>query len=381
MVSLINDLEVKVLSEPMGLTLPPQKATLSPVTTTPEMAWASSGNRGQTNLLDDTALMIAAHRWDQAGMLLLNAVCSGKVTKGIDWLTRSAIDLLERGEREEDAARLRQRYRQSRGRMPGRVIPSRIGATHGAGRLLGSETLSWKCPARLEIEDVGALEAMLNAAPARHPRVMDWSLLEGIDAAAIGPMHDMIGKAMQAQAVFVHLDLSRLIRTARQELPVQLFSRESWSFWLSLLNWNGFRSAHRTAAAAFARRFQCDAPSYISPRCVSQPLKHPPDFHAPDDRVQAVRLLGDLTREHSEELERLGMRTASPGKLLLLDCRHLTSVDFFFGTDLLNWVTRRHSQGETVSIVYAHPLLAHFLNMLGLRDYAKLHGVPPPLGV
>lgn len=379
LVSLINELEVKVLSEPMGLTgLPAGRApSLATTTTTTGNSLPSSNGSTKADPLDDAALMVAARRWDQAADLLIKALCAGDVPRGADWATRSAIDLFERGGQVERAAAMRIQYLESRGREPGRIVPPRLDAPV-CGRLKVCNPIVWRCPARLDREVPAALDLLLNASRRGVPLVIDWSAVAGIDPTAMAELRLSFEQSMKSQNIFVHVGLSRLIRALRQALKNQNFSRDSWLLWLALLNWTGFRHAHHTGANAFARRYPDEAPKFRSVRCISQPI-HLPEGRSASELVCAARFQGDLTRDHAEELDRLEVRAPMPGKLVLLDFRLLTSLDFFFGADLLNWVIRRHSRGEMVGIAYAHPLLAHFLQMLGIQNHAKLLG-PLPAG-
>lgn len=372
LVSLINELEIKVLSEPMGLTgLQPYKRTPVVTSISDNSGPAPSGS-SKAHPLDDAALMVAARRWDHAADLLIKAIGAGEVPRGIDWVTRSAIDLYERGGQAERATAMRLQYAQSRGREPSRIVPPRLNAPV-AGRVQVCKPIDWKCPTRLSFDVSAALGMLLTGGKSGVPLVIDWTAASSIDAMAMGDLQLSIENAMKSQNIYIHLGLSKLIRTMRQELLNQQFSRQAWGLWLALLNWTGFRHAHHTAASAYAKRYQDEAPHFRSVRCVCQPLNMPAEGGA-KDLVCAARFQGDLTREHAEELDRLEVLSVMPGRLVVLDFRLLTSLDFFFGADLLNWVIRRHSRGEAVVIAYAHPLLVHFLQMLGLPHYAKFHG-------
>ena len=373
MVSLINELEVKVLSEPMGLVrtaLPP------PAHPANAMGTAHPPTRRLTTShpLDDAALMVAARQWHQAGDLLISALDSGELPKGLDWATRCAIDLLERGNQVSRADELRQKYKQDRGCIPARVLPPRLSGP-SSGRVQASSASLWKCESQLDAKEASSLQALVEANKACGPLVLDWSNVSSIDSLAMAPMQRAVETAMRCQTVFIHIGLLRLIRAARKELHAQMFSAKSWKFWLTLMNWNGFRSAHRIAAAAFSKRFECESPAYLSAKSLCQSL-NTSTWSAGQNLVSSARFLGDLSRDQVKELDELEAGSLMPGGMVLLDFRLLTSVDFFFGADLLNWVIRQHARGQTVCITYAHPLLTHFLQMLGLQEYAKLHCLP-----
>jgi hypothetical protein len=377
MVSLINELEIKVLSEPMGLMAVPGGPPSTPVTSGLTEPIRTTGLKPfPTNPLDDAALMMAAQRWDQAGDLLLSAIHAGGIDKGIDWVARCAIDLLERGGQNRRAAEVRQQYLEKKGQAPERIVPAKLSAPV-AGRVHAGDISSWRCASRLGADDAVHLQSVLQSAGAGTVVVVDWSDITALDALAAEPMQRVIQMAMRSRTVFVQIGLSRLVRAVRLELQAQSLSETTWNFWLVLMNWNGFRNAHRAASIAFLKRFQYDPPAYLSSRCICHSLNKPLSATG-HEFVSSARFLGDLSREHAQELEALEVPAAQPGAIVLLDCRFLTSLDFFFGADLLNWVIRRHTRGEVVSIAFAHPLLAHFLQMLGLHDYAKLHRLPPP---
>ncbi len=374
LVSLINELEVKVLSEPMGLTgLPPlQPPELNAAAS--ESADTDHCTSSKTHPLDDAALMVAARRWNPAADLLIKALGSGEALQGVDWATRSAIDLFERGGQTERADAMRRQYLQTRGRDARRIVPPPLQGA-GSGRLRISRPLVWSCPDAPGLNEVASLSLLLDQTKRGTPLVLDWTALQGIHAQALRELQGFMEKAIRSQTIFVHLGLSRLIRAMRQELHEPHHGADAWLAWLSLLNWAGFRHAHQTASMAYARRFHREAPPYVGVRCVCQPLSKQ-SGETSEDMVCAIRFQGDLTREHAEELDRLDIRAARPGRLVMLDFRLLTSMDFFFGTDLLNWVIRRHSLGQTVAIAYAHPLMAHFVRMLGLQNYTRLHALP-----
>ncbi|MGE0099839.1 MAG: STAS domain-containing protein [Hydrogenophaga sp.] len=371
LVSLINELEVKVLSEPMGLTgLPPLQDPL-PVDVVRDKGWRSHSGSSTAHPMDDVALMVAAQRWGHAADLLIKAIHAGDVPRGTDWATRCAIDLLERSGQTERVAAMRLQYLKTRGREPGRIVPPKLSAAV-SGRVQVGAPVAWTCPADIDSQVPVAMGALLASGNAGVPVVIDWTHVVSIDEGAVAVLHACFEQALSSRNVFVHLGLPTLIRVVQQALRKQAQSHEAWSLWLTLLNWTGFRHAHRSAVTAYAREFQ-QAPAQGSVRCVSQPLSLPAGG-VTSDLVCAARFQGELTREHVEELDRLEGRAAMAGRLVILDLRMLASLDFFFGADLLNWAIRRHSRGETVAVAYAHPLLAHFLQMLGLHQYAKLHG-------
>lgn len=373
LVSLINDLEIKVLSEPMALTGLPYSDVRPNVAAHRDIRKPPETISVKVNPLDDIALMVAARRWEHAADLLIKAIYAGEMRRGVaDWATRTAIDLFERSGQVERAAAMRLQYQESRGREPGRILPPRLNAAM-TGQLQVSNPIVWSCPAQLDGTAPTALGMLLNTNKRNTPLVIDWSAVAGIDSTSINGLQLCFEQAMRSQIIFVHLGLSKLIRTLRQELQNQNFTRESWNLWLTLLNWTGFRHAHHTAAAAYSRRYSDAAPSFRSVRCICQALNLPAGSST-EELVCAARFQGELTQEEAEELDRIEIRASAPGRLVVLDFRLLTSVDFFFGTDLLNWVIKRHSRGEMVVIAYAHPLLSHFLQMLGLQHHAKLLG-------
>lgn len=378
MVSMINELEVKVLSEPMGLgSRSPgrnRKPGLERQRDDPATGHSNQPRNGPASphSLDDAALMVAARRWDQAADLLLEALAIGDLRGGTDWVVRSAIDLLERGGQSGRAAALRKQYEQRRRRPPRHIVPPAAGVAT-LEPLQATETPPWRCPSRLGGPDIPALQALL--LQAHDPVTLDWSMVSGIEATSLVDLQRLMETAMASHIVFVHIGLPKLIRAARQALHAEPDSMNRWTLWLALLNWSGLRKTHRSAAAAFAQRFQCPPPVYGAVRCVCQNL--PAQGNGPvEDRVYHARLVGDLSMEHVNELARLEALAPKPGRLVLLDCRLLVSVDFFFGAELLNWVIRRQSRGESIGIAHAHPLLGHFLRILGFQGYARLHGLP-----
>ncbi len=372
LVSLINELEIRVLSEPMGLTGLPSPTNLPVVSTSSGESGPSPSGSSKAHPLDDAALMVAARRWDHAGDLLIKAISAGELPRSADWATRSAIDLFERSGQAERATAMRLQYLQNHGREPGRIVPPKLNASV-AGRLQICDPIIWKCPALIGPDVPVALDMLLRGRKTGAPMVIDWTAAVGIDVSAIGELQLSIENARRSQNIYIHLGLSKLITATRLALKNQNFSREAWGLWLALLNWTGFRHAHQTAASAYTRRYQDNAPAFHSVRCICVPLSVPGDGGS-QDLVFAARFQGDLTRDHAEELDRLEGRTTMPGRLVVLDFRLLTTLDFFFGADLLNWVIRRHSRGEAVGVAYAHPLLTHFLQMLGIHHYAKLYG-------
>lgn len=373
LVSLINELEVKVLSEPMALTGLPRSDARPSVAANGEVRRPPETSSTPANPLDDVALMVAARRWDHAADLLIKAICAGDMRKGaVDWAMRSAIDLFERSGQIERTAAMRLQYQESRGREPSRILPPRLNAPK-TGQLQTSNPIIWSCPAQLDKAAAAALGMILNTSKRNSPLVIDWTAAVGIDPTGMEGLQLCFEQAIRSQNIFVHFGLSKLIRVLRHELHNQAYTREAWKLWLTLLNWTGFRHAHHTAAAAYSRRYSDEAPRFQSVRCICQSLNLPPGGSM-EGLVCAARFQGDLTGDDVEELDRLEILAPLPGRLVLLDFRLLTSVDFFFGADLLNWVIRRHSRGETVVIAYAHPLLSHFLQMLGLQHHAKLLG-------
>lgn len=375
LISLINELEVKILSEPMGLTGRMSAKPDLPIGLSEAASPVSTHlNATSVHPLDDPALMVAARRWNSAADLLLKTVRSGELPRGVDWATRSAIDLLERGGRFDRARALRLLYQKQRGRDPVRLLPSPLPAPT-TGRLQISRSMPWTCPTRLDFQAASSLTVMLSSIKAGTPLLLDWTAVDTVDVNAFDELQHGIAAATRSRHVFAHRGLSTLIRTVRLALKAQHFSRPAWDLWLAVLNWTGFRTAHRTAASAYAKRFNCESPVYLNPLCICHALNSRPTDKA-DELVCGALLLGDLMQEHAAELDRLPWQAASPGKLVVLDLRQLTSMDFFFAADLLNWIIRRHTQGESVALAYAHPLLSHFLQMLGFQNYAKVHGLP-----
>ncbi len=361
LLNLINGLESEVFSEPMAcpgpLPLPPQPPE--------DAAPSGTGTSGpHPHPLDDAALMVAAQQWGQAADLLLGALDAGQLPGEAEWAPRCAVDLFERDGQPDRARALRRQYRLQGAAQ--HVVPSPLAGT-AAGGVLPCAIAPWRCPEPWGAADVGALLARLaEPDPAGSPVVLDWRAMARIDAAALPALQALVEQAMRSRTVFVHVGLARLVDAARQAMREQAYAKESRDLWLALLNWTGFRQAHAKAAAVFAHRFGDAPPPWRHTRCVGHRLNTASGAPA-QDLIRAACLQGELTNAHIGELGRFDAAPPCPGGLVLLDLRHLASMDFFFGAELLNAAIRRHAKGEAVCVAHAHPLLAHYLRMLGMK--------------
>lgn len=378
MVSRINEIEAKIMSSPMKLfprprprpmpTPAPQVQLLDP------MIAAFPPTQAVSDPLDEAAAMFAARRVDLTVEHLLAAIRAGPLASYTSWALRCVIDLLERSGSAEPTQTLRQEYEGRFAHAPTPVLPPITGPA-AMPWLSFADTAHWLCPMVLDEQAAIDLMDALNMHAGHGVLVIDWTAIDRLSPMAQTRLQAVLDQAIGLPMTFFQVGLPRLARLLRADLQMRPQSRESWTLWLTLLNWNGFNNSYQTALPGFIERCGPDPRPYAAPVCASVQLAGSETSGSPVSALQ-IRLAGVLTRDHAESISALDVLPSRPGQLVLVDCRSLECVDFFFGAEIVNWSMKRSASQETVCFAHVHPLLAHFLRMLGLHDHAKL--IPAP---
>lgn len=269
--------------------------------------------------------------------------------------------------------------------------------------------LKWRCPVSLGALDIASL--VRRADLAAQPWVLDWSALEALRDDAAEPLQAAL-TAWSRQPLALHfIQAERLTRALRLQAPDDDSSANPvwWQARMELLRLLRQPDEFERVALDYCIAYEVSPPSWVRPVCncvivrvegampdeFSSPIDAPPsnfgvtDFalSIPGDgsvvlpakpqplAVPVVALAGDLAGEADHAVAELDAALARSGGVaaIIIDCDRLARIDFTAAGSLLNWAAARHGEGVTIQFRHLHRLIAAFVNVVGLQEFARLH--------
>ena len=280
---------------------------------------------------------------------------------------------------------------------PGTATPSQ---KHGDFR--------WSSAAQVDGAAVEALEDALADAPA--PWLLDWSALQGLQDDAVLPL----------LAAFTRWgDLPIPLRLAGAEPLLQALQARTpsadalvdpiwWRLHMEVLRVLGQPDAFEMVALDYCVTYEVSPPSWHPARCecrtvrigaaaegsapgadVSPAAVAPPP--APDHRgtgfgghfpvltqtllppAPVAELAGEITGDADATIARLDAAAEHGTGTVVVACDRLTRMDFSAAGSVLNWAAAQDAAGRKVQFRNLHRLVATFLNVIGVDEYARVH--------
>ncbi len=271
-----------------------------------------------------------------------------------------------------------------------------------AGKASGGPAADWVCPSVLGIQTVAALKAaMLKAAM---PWRLDWSNLKTIEAAAVGPLHQVIlGWAVQpVQLRFIgDAQLLKVLHNATPSSDRNV-DQSWWLLRLAMLRVTHQPDDFELAALDFCVTYEVSPPAWESARCEYRPIDSqggvvaskaiisdvyrdsmPSSLSAFDgdthmegassqmSNLLSVELSGQIQGDAIEVLDKLEVKFVG-ADMMVISCAKLIRVDFSAAGSLLNWVSARQSEQRTVQFTDVNRLVASFFNVIGITEHARV---------
>ena len=273
-----------------------------------------------------------------------------------------------------------------------RMLADATATPRAEDRMGGS--IGWVCPKRLDLESVNRLDALSMQLPS--PWVMGWSDLETIDVDAAVRLCDMMTGWSSQSIAMRWVGGERLFTVLAEIAPTGVRDADP-AYWM--LRMEALRLAHRPdqfdeVAIDYCVTYEVSPPSWENARCNAhlvgsaastrtlslsvvgdavtsfQDTTTVAQANAPV-RVTSIELAGQLAGDHGELLERLSRQVAD-AKVVRISCALLMRVDFVAAGDLLNWVSKRHGEGQGIYFLEAHRLVALMFGAIGIADLARV---------
>ncbi|MBX3610630.1 MAG: STAS domain-containing protein [Hydrogenophaga sp.] len=255
----------------------------------------------------------------------------------------------------------------------------------------------WVCEAELDAHAIGTLQNVLGRA--KQPWVIDWSLIESMDAKAARALLGMVTLWTDQDVELrfgggAHLrDLLKSMTPSGRRDVEQLW----WELRMALLRLMNRVDEFELTALDFCVTYELSPPGWEKPRCRYQSVRADGDEggHSVlgESVIEAVSstLSGESIIDTSQGVNHLGLvelsgeirgdaqstidmleQRLTGADVLILSCRNLIRVDFSAAGTLLNWVTDHHAQGRLVQFVDVHRLVSAFFHVVGITEYAKV---------
>ena len=278
-----------------------------------------------------------------------------------------------------------------------------------AAQPLSQEDFRWQCAPRVGGAAVAALEDAL--AVAAVPWWLDWSALQGFDDDAVLPL----------LAAFTRWgDLPVPIRVAGAEPLLQVLQARTpsadalvdpiwWRLHMEVLRVLGQPEAFELVALDYCVTYEVSPPSWQPARCECRTVRSgipgdDPAFGAvptaaagaaalamPSARsadfggdfpvltqtllppAPVAELAGEITGDAHAAIARLDAAAAHGPGTVIVACDRLVRMDFSAAGSLLNWAAAQDAAGRRVQLRNLHRLVATFLNVIGVDEYARVH--------
>ncbi|MFN3495935.1 MAG: hypothetical protein ACK40L_15650, partial [Hydrogenophaga sp.] len=257
---------------------------------------------------------------------------------------------------------------------------------------------AWVSDAEIDAHAVGTLQNVLQRVP--QPWVLDWSLIESIDAKAAKALLGLftLWGDQEVELRFIGAsvlrDLLQSLTPAGRRDVEQLW----WELRLAALRMMNRADEFELTALDFCVTYEVSPPGWEDPRCRVRSVAQQNNAETGQsvlgeavmeqvssgygDSVQdsqtsefnqlgLVQLSGEIRGDPQTTLETLERRLKG-ADVMIISCCNLIRVDFSAAGTLLNWVSGHHAEGRMVQFVDAHRLVSAFFHVIGITEYAKV---------
>jgi len=278
------------------------------------------------------------------------------------------------------------------------TLPSLVGA---------QAQMDWTSPSLVDHYAAEALHAKASSADGRIRLSMDWSLIQGIDAAALPVLRRVFGNWATHTTRLQFMGCEALERVLKSLAPSG--NKEVDPQWWRL-RMDTMRIWHRPdefelLALDYCVTYEVSPPSWERALCSFKSLDldsgsltpstmiggypretsaatvgfgdtQPMSDHALAPSPQNVinlELTGLVRGDISAMLSTVETEPSlAQAQNIVISCRRLIRVDFSAAGVLLNWVSNQQAQGRVVQFADAHRLVAAFLHVIGINEHALI---------
>lgn len=253
---------------------------------------------------------------------------------------------------------------------------------------LPSGDADWATPPRLTRESLmGLTRALAAAGPVWK---LDWTLLQGIEPDAAGPLRALLNHWAGSTVQLRFAAPDRLLAVLTEMTPPNERGTDAvwWQLHMAALRVMNRADEFELLALNYCITYEVSPPPWEDPKGQYAVLEPAPEAARPtpsgfsswsEDETGAApptgaghgALVGELVGESNSTWQRLDndlLETSTP----TISCAALVRLDFVAAGTLLNWVTAHAARGRNVQFVDAHRLIAAFFTVIGIADHATV---------
>ena len=286
-------------------------------------------------------------------------------------------------------------------------IPEAVGRMHAqpdsapaAGTL--KQPPNWTCPATLGTQTVATMTIALGKATP--PWRLSWVKLNTIDEAALESLTRLFTQwaKQPVQLRFMGSDNLENVLKAATPSGDRGVNPAWWKLRMEVLRVMHRPDEFELVALDYCVTYEVSPPSWESARCEYKPLQddgsyvagqtlvgeafrdslssgmsmgysdtHAAGLNSQMSNIVTVELAGQIVGDATEALDMLDNKMGG-ADVMVVSCARLIRIDFSAAGTLLNWVTARQAEGRQVQFVEVHRLVAAFLNVIGISEYARV---------
>ena len=268
--------------------------------------------------------------------------------------------------------------------------------------------LRWRCPAALGAAEVANL--VRRADPGTQPWLLDWTALETLREDAAAPLLEAFTRWSREPLSLRFVRVDRLVEALRVLTPENeaTTDRTWWQLRMELLRLLREADEFERVALDYCIAFEVSPPSWQRPVCdcvivrtgdagageaqqmfdaastfiasdfsitipsTGYSTRHPPPAAL---NIPVVVLAGDIVGDADAVLAELdaAVQQSAAAAAVVVHCDRLARIDFVAAGSLLNWAAARHAEGVHIQFRDMHRLIAAFVTVIGIQEFARLH--------
>lgn len=262
----------------------------------------------------------------------------------------------------------------------------------------------WKCPAKLDLQAMTALNSTLDRAP--QPWTLNWAALTAIDDSALESLFRVFTNWTDQSVKLRFLGVDALLNVLKSAtVPGDgKVNALWWRIQMQLLRVIHRPDEFEVVALDYCITYEVSPPSWdgalcnykavdghgvhlsVPPTIIGESVNDGVHSSLPTDEfseaerlalaalgghVSAVDLSGHIMGDAVEMLDALNAKLEGADHIVVL-CARLVRLDFLAAGTLLNWVSARQAEGRKVQFKDLHRLVATFFNVVGINEHAKV---------
>jgi len=261
----------------------------------------------------------------------------------------------------------------------------------------------WICPSVVGLQTVAALSAALSKASM--PWCLDWTNLKSIEASAVEPLYKVFTTWANQPVQLQFIGDAQLHKVLHSATPSNIRStaQNCWQLRMQALRVTHQPNDFELAALDFCVTYEVSPPAWESPHCKYRPLdsigdtlgseaiirdisgdyassrmplssgdsQHDSPMSSVPGNILAVELSGTIQGDAIAVLDELAHKLHG-ADVMVISCTKLIRVDFSAAGTLLNWVSARQAENQTVQFSDVNRLVAAFFNVIGITENATV---------